>query len=82
MSSRLAHVIDTRISQRLQAPESSGLGTIQADGSLLVDGYKVALPPGEFLVCRGIDPALVAGDRVLVIWVNSGVDPVVVDVVS
>jgi hypothetical protein len=82
MSGRLAQVLDARMSQRVQRPDSSSLGTIQGDGSLLVDGFRVPLPAGQYLVCRGIDPALVAGDRVLVVWVNNGVEPVVVNVVS
>ncbi len=82
MSGALARIIDRRISERIERPDACELGVYQADGSIKIDRYRIPIPAGEYLVCRGISPALVAGDRVLAVWVNGGRDLVVVDVVS
>lgn len=78
----LARVIAERIRQQTAAPDANELGTIQPDLSLKLDRFQVPILEGAYLVCRGIDPPLADGDRVLVAWVNGGSDPVVVGVIG
>ena len=78
-ASKLAQVIAERISTQTARPDALELGTIQPDMSLKMDRFAVPMPKGEYLVCRRLLTSLEPGTRVLVAWVNNGIDPVVID---
>jgi len=78
---RLARAIDSRLTQRLQSPDSLELAVIQSDMSLKIDRFPIPIPPEDYLVTRTVAYDLEPGDRVLVAWVNNHKDPVVIDVV-
>lgn len=49
---RLARVLDSRMTQRLQRPDVLELGTIQSDMSLKLDRFPIPIPKEDYLVCR------------------------------
>lgn len=99
--SRLALVLETRMSQHAKNPVIVELGTIQSDMGLKCDHFNVTIPKGSYEVCRSLtlpDPMtttsdgsnvtrptqfapLKSDDRVLVVWLNEGTVPVIIDVV-
>lgn len=79
-ANRLALALADQVSRQTAAPDPLELGTIQADMSLKVDRFRIPIPAGDYLVCRGV--TLAPGDRVLVGWTNDGSDPVVINVVG
>lgn len=79
---KLAQVIAERIARQTQRPDALELGTIQSDMSLKLDRFAVPIPEREYLICKKLQSApLSPGNRVLVAWVNNGIDPVIIDVV-
>lgn len=60
----LARVIEERVREMVRGPDVLELGTIQADGSLLLDRFPWPIPRGEYLVCRSLtlpDPVAETG---------------------
>lgn len=53
-ASRLARVLEARMTDLGRQPEPPELGTIQADGALLLDRFAVPIPQGQYLVCRSL----------------------------
>lgn len=78
-ASKLAQVIAERIASQTAKPDALELGTIQPDMSLKLDRFAVPIPKGEYMVPRRLLTSLEPGARVLVAWVNNGIDPVVID---
>lgn len=76
---KLAATLDRR-TESVAKPkhDSMELGIIQADGSLLADGFPRPFPMGQYLRCRAAE-LLEPGARVLIAWTNGGTDPVIVD---
>ncbi len=76
--SKLAQVIAERISSQTQRPDALELGTIQTTTDATVGDHGIH----NHDVPRPLQLApLSPGDRVLVAWVNDGMDPIVIDVV-
>lgn len=78
-TSKLAQVIAERIASQTAKPDVLELGTIQPDMSLKLDRFAVPIPRGEYMVPRRLLASLEPDARVLVAWVNNGIDPVVID---
>lgn len=78
---RLARTLAERMGEQSLQPPAYDLGTINADLTLKTDRFPVAIPPDDYLVCSGAVSRVVAGARVLVLWVNDGTDPVIIDTV-
>ena len=78
-TSKLAQVIAERIASQTQRPDALELGTIQPNMSLKLDRFAVPIPRGEYMIPRRLLTSLEPGARVLVAWVNNGIDPVVID---
>lgn len=78
-AAKLAKVIAERINTQTAKPDALELGTIKSDLSLKLDRFAVPIPKGEYLITRRLETSLKPGDRILVAWVNNGIDPVVVD---
>lgn len=53
-ANRLARSIMQRISDQTSGPSSIELGTIQSDMGLRLDRFAVAIPQGDYLVCRNL----------------------------
>lgn len=78
-ASKLAQVIAERITSQTAKPDALELGTIQGDMSLKLDRFAVPIPKGEYMISQRLKTSLESGNRVLVAWVNNGIDPVVID---
>lgn len=79
----LGQAIKKGISQVLDGPDNLEIATVLDDLSLQPDTFGVAIPKGEYLVCKSLtmpDTLISPGDRVLIAWVN-GNDIVVIDVI-
>lgn len=84
-TNKLANVLIKRIKKEGESPLFLDFGEIQENESLTTNTFPVAIPKGQYSICRhinGIDefPALCVGDRVLVAWVNN--EAVVIDVIK
>ena len=90
-TAKLAQVLDKRTSQKTKSPLTLDFGEIQANGSLKTNTFPVPIPKGDYTICRlaaGVPlhshsvtiPAVKAGDRVLVAWIQS--EAVVIDVIE
>lgn len=77
-TNRLAVVLSRRMKMEGESAPVIDFGEIKANGSLVTNMFPVAVPRGDYTVCR--HAACSAGDRVLVAWVNS--EAVVVGVLS
>lgn len=87
----LARVLFNRSNQERNAHDTLILdfGVIQNDFSLLTNTFPHAIPPSDYLVTKRLtrpyvigestEPAINAGDHVLVAWVQN--DAVVIDVI-
>ncbi|NSW90206.1 MAG: hypothetical protein HPY74_05925 [Firmicutes bacterium] len=51
---KLARVLLSRMKQTGSKPDILELGTIKSDYSLLTDRFPIAIPKGEYLVCRSL----------------------------
>lgn len=51
-TSRLASVLCRRMKMENASPPGMEFGTIQANGSLLTDTFKIPIPKGDYSVCR------------------------------
>lgn len=84
-TNKLANVIVSRIKKEGESPLFLDFGEIQENESLTTNTFPVAIPKGQYSICRhvsGVDefPALCVGDRVLVAWVSN--EAVVIDVIK
>lgn len=51
-ANRLLSAMDERAKRQTDGHNAADLGTIQADGSLLMDQFSVAIPPEGFLIAE------------------------------
>ena len=79
---RLARILQSRMGEHQKASSSLPLefGQVRADGSLITNTFPIAIPQGDYLVCKSTAAEVVAGARVLVAWIGS--DAVIIDLIQ
>ena len=82
---KFANVLVSRIKREGESPLFLDFGEIQENESLTTNTFPVAIPKGQYSVCRHVSgtdefPALCVGDRVLVAWIQN--EAVVIDVIK
>ena len=53
-TAKLAQVLDKRTSQKTESPLTLDFGEIQGNGSLITNTFPVAIPKGQYSVCRHV----------------------------
>lgn len=73
--SKLAGIFRGMAADQIPSDLVLDFGVIQKDGSLLTNTVPVAIPKGDYIICKHVSPS--KGDRVLVGWVQN--DAVIID---
>ena len=78
-TNKLANVLSKRIKREGKSPLVLDFGEIQSNGSLITNTFQVAIPKGEYSICRHVDISDNVVPRVLVAWVES--EAVIIDMI-
>ncbi len=79
--SRLANVLSRRMRKENESPLILDFGEIQTNDSLMTNTFPVAIPKGDYSVCKKLlESGLSPGDNVLVAWVQN--EAVVIDIIT
>lgn len=73
--SKLAGVLRGMAAGQVPTDLVLDFGEIQKDGSLITNTVPIAIPKGDYIICK--HASISKGDRVLVAWVQN--DAVIID---